>query len=240
MPPGHYARPPIVEAVISVKSTPVTEPEAMEKFYKKLKKQYPIRENRVDQEVKFEGPNVSISQRPAGWIARAEDPSDGIILTPDEIVFFRQAPYEGWAQLLSRAREGLDIFKSVMGHRKMTRIGVRYVNRIDCPIGRRLDEYLKFTVHVPPMGVAVAGYEAFAMLDLRNGGTKALVRTAHIPSVVPHTHAVVLDLDVYVEGELRPDHRYIWEALDSLRASKNGLFEEFITEHARALFDLPR
>src|SRR6202007_3259742 len=62
-----------------------------------------------------------------------EDQTQIVLAWPAQFVFSQLAPYPGWDVFFERFRRDWGLWKRTLGYRKITRIGVRYINRIDIP-----------------------------------------------------------------------------------------------------------
>jgi len=129
-------------------------------------------------------------------------------------------------------------FVNYFGPEYVSRLRVRYINRIEVPHDfTRWEEFLRMYPSVPaPIDTGLSGYLMRLMLH-----DPSVPATAHI------THAVeaeleqpyipmFVDIDVRREGELATDGTTLWAAIHRMREYKNRLFFESITEEMKELF----
>jgi uncharacterized protein (TIGR04255 family) len=232
-----YRKPPIIEAIIEFQFAGDCSPQIRGKVARRLKKSYPFEES--IQEIIVEGAGIAMRQAvsPMGIRLSSSDRASIFSLssTPSLLPPMAEirsssfsasqlAPYVGWDDFIVRFFEGWAVVEKHTGHRKLNRIGVRYVNRIDIPgtienptswvrIGPTLpDDFEK------PLGFALSA-------TIPVGDARANLGTAIVQSPLPHHASIMLD-----RNETRR------EILEDFRIKKNSIFESCITDEARRLF----
>lgn len=65
--------------------------------------------------------------------------------------FFSTHPYPGWENFFQRFVRDWELWKRVVGHQHVIRIGVRYINRIDIPITGPVVDYESFLSIYPKL-----------------------------------------------------------------------------------------
>jgi uncharacterized protein (TIGR04255 family) len=154
----------------------------------------------------------------------------------------RNAPYAGWEEFIEEARHNWSDWKRVIGWRDVSRIGLRYVNRIDLPYSQtgraQLEEYFGFYVNTPeiPGFAALANFAINAELPMSDKPIKLIINHAPTPSPLARTNSFLLDLDLGMEQALPTNERALWETIEGLRSLKNSVFEACITDRTRGLF----
>lgn len=143
----------------------------------------------------------------------------------------------GWSEFRSRIRRALDAYWKIAEPRGVTRVGVRYINRIDIPENQvSFGDYLKCAL---PMVPELAGnvQEYFGRTELSyDDGVRLILSQAKIPGPADHTN-LILDLDVIWETDNAVEKDMAMEKMRDLRDRERAAFEAVITDHARALFD---
>jgi uncharacterized protein (TIGR04255 family) len=66
---------------------------------------------------------------------------------------------------------------------------------------------------------------------------KVIVNTATAPSPLIDHVSLLLDMDLFKDQNLPQKDDELWDLLAAYRKQKNMLFEAFITDRARGLFD---
>ncbi len=150
----------------------------------------------------------------------------------------RLMPYESWSPFRTEARRLWDIYRSVAKPQSVTRIAVRYVNRLDIPLPMRdFRDYLRTVPEVSaelPQGLACY----FMQLAIPQEDIKAvlMLNEALIDPAAPNVASVVLDIDLFRTAELPGKEDDLWNLFEDLHDRKNVIFEACITDQARELF----
>ena len=186
-------------------------------------------------------PGASSTRKTVGYIFHAEDRRQAIQARVDGFTFSRFRPYENWAALKAEAQRLWTNFVSVTSPERVTRIAVRYINRLNLPLkGGQLkfEDYLRTFATIA--GDSDQSLEQFFMrlvmpqVDLE---ARLVLTEALLPQESPDEIGVILDLDLSREGvSFSPQSGEIWDILDRFRERKNQYFEASITDAARELF----
>lgn len=240
----NYPRPPIVEAVIELKFENPVPFDLLARGKKTWAKHY---EDVTDDvifslEVNFEsGLSRSPSRTPGGMKFHSKDQSDVLTIDTKAFLVAKLAPYTGWAEFSSRMVRDWKIFRDKVGIRDLIRVGCRFINRIDIPLGDssviNTSEYVTFGPSYPDrFGQDIT---EFALLLARNepefeGRNRVTIKMA--PSPVPNHVAIVLDIDVYTESRIPKKIEELTKLLEDMRKAKNDSFEMAITDKTRELF----
>jgi uncharacterized protein (TIGR04255 family) len=119
-------------------------------------------------------------------------------------------------------------------------MSVRYINRIDLPGRISFDtfDYLRFGPLNPAARGATGDYYCSIVNQFADDPRfRSVLQTGVAPSPLMDRISLLLDVDVLCEAELPSTEEGLLELLDLLRAYKNTIFEECITDRARALFE---
>ncbi|MGR9156030.1 TIGR04255 family protein [Rhizobium leguminosarum] len=241
-----YSRPPIVEAVIEVQfaESPLSKRD-MERFIKKTGRKYPVSELMLDYDFGFRIANgqakASEAKLRSEWFrCMGHDVADILNIRPTSLVTARTAPYESWEVLFASFAQDFEILRKVAGFKRVTRIGARYINRIDVPSPQSVPvdprRYLTIFPHLP-----FSSYPHFAA-HLSNvqfkdeEGTNVIVRAGQADPVLINHTSLLLDIDVFIFEEVPLKIDSVLHLYDKLRHAKNRLFEAMTTAEGRALF----
>ncbi len=238
-----YRRPPITEAVVELLFAEPIEFSTVEKAAARFAPLYPVSETDYEVSAEF-GPGGARALPMAPVAARlsSRTRSELFLIRRAGYLFSQLPPYPGWEEFIGRARRDYSRAKDVVGPRKLRRIGIRYINRIDVPESRvpimRVDRILTVPLRELPFGPPGAdGFLTQIDKDLGQDGCRVRVVTASVEPVVPNTWAVLLDLDIYKTVDLPTRDDDLWKLIESIRAAKNRVFEAMITDDARELFN---
>ncbi len=199
--------------------------------------------NRFQLEASFDIESSAVSQkhRQLGFQATVRDGSEIVFLEEGRFAFIQRAPYDRWDTFLQRATALLSPTVSALGIDEFSRVGLRFVNRIDIPSqgasGTDTDKYV--TVKFDGPRIDRGQIDEFQMRVVKpsekDGLAYALV-LATTPSPLPDHTAILLDIDVFTRKPLAATGEELIQMLSEMRQEKNDIFEKCITDAARELF----
>lgn len=241
-----YTTPPIVESVIEYQFAGDVSESDRSRIAKKLKKRYPSEE--IIQEIILEGSQnvMRQSMSAVGTKLSSKDRTEILTLSgasrpgPDQFgpatfSASQLAPYCGWEAFLGRFALEWAAVEQVIGHRKLQRIGVRYINRIDIP--GKIDNpshWIKFGTRLPDNISPATAFTMQLVIPLDNAQCNILIGIA--PSPLPHHSGIIFDIDVYTIAGISDKNEDRIKILHEFREKKNYIFESGITDAARELF----
>ncbi len=235
-----YANPPIIDATIEARFAPSLPERVLKQLIDEAKRRYAQMDEQVD--IQFTvGTDAapSVSQSFAGARFLSEDGTDLLTLQKDALRVSRLPPYGGWTALKSRIDEELGYLKKLAPDRRFTRLGVRYINRIDVPNSGEgqfeVDSFFTFFPDRPAVlkGGPVGGY-VVSLAACPVGNYLVNVNTGTAPAQLIDHGAIVVDVDAYIEADM--DFRSLNDRIEGVREVKNAVFESLITDQARQLF----
>jgi uncharacterized protein (TIGR04255 family) len=239
-----YKKPPIVEAAIALHfATPLDDRE-IDAFARRRRTTFPLSEELVELSAAF-NPQTKQSISGARKTGRKLTSSDGdrvIIIMQAQLAVIQLAPYKDWNDLFLDAREQWNALFKIIKRRRLSHASTRYQNRIDIPIDEsgRVDLHKYFTVglSLPPYVQAMSlqtFYVHSTLLDA-TGRYRHTLQLASTPSPLIDHVSFTIDTDI-ATTEPMPDYEdKMWALVNSLRKSKNDLFESCITPATRKLF----
>jgi uncharacterized protein (TIGR04255 family) len=153
----------------------------------------------------------------------------------DRFSYSKLQPYSEWETVRAEAARLWDRYKAAVKVHRITRIGVRYVNRLDLPgPSLELKDWLLTGPEVAPgMHQRLAGFAMELLLpqpDLQ--GTVATIRQAVLKPTQANAVSVALDVDVHRSGK-GIDIKDIWSEIEILHERENLIFECSITDRLR-------
>lgn len=239
-----YKRPPITEAIIGITFAEQLDATKLGKANKKFVKAYPqhveVKNISLMVELSQEGQaNADDTQVTIGHRRSNQDADELLVLWPSEFVVSQLAPYPGWEAFIARFERDWKTWKQVTGFRQVSRIGVRFINRIDIPlIDNKVDheKYLNIYTQLPGLISEVGAYGvqmATAIEDIKctlklNSGTVSAPILSH--------GSFLLDLDFGRMIDVPQSDADVLALLNQIRVKKNEVFEACITNRARKLF----
>jgi uncharacterized protein (TIGR04255 family) len=238
-----YKRPPITEAVIELRLGQPISRDTIETMGRRLKEEYFYSDPETAVKVHFDAAPATSIRAESDWLGlklSSLDRADILILRTNTFICSRLAPYPGWEALRDRARRNWDALRKAAGTLQLSRIGVRYINRIDVPIpaDNVVQEADYLNVHPTfPDDRPFLGYAMQIVQPLGADDCKLTVNSAALPSPLVGHASLGLDIDIGRENYLPRREDELWALIDRIRDHKNTVFERCITDKARQVFD---
>lgn len=238
----HYAKPPITEAVLDIRvelpgdvtlsTLAEIHPEREEDYPHRRPQSVLTSEISVGTEVE-----TSASQTEVGFIFESSSRRQFFQVRLNGFTFNRLAPYDRWESFRDEARQLWDIYRSLARPVSITRIALRYINRLELP-GPVVDftQYLRTYPEVSsdlPQGLT--SYFMQLHIPQQDIGAMLVLNQAFLPERHTQVIPVILDNDLFVEVKLAPDDPQLWDLFEQLRIRKNEVFEACITDDTRRL-----
>jgi uncharacterized protein (TIGR04255 family) len=245
-----YTNPPVVEAVIDIH---VEKPAGIEPgklavtlsaFNTGEEHRYPARQavmsgiRTVDAAT---GQSTEETQDLTGYRFIGASQSEVIQVRQDGFSFSKLRPYTPWEEWRIEARRLWERYCAIAGPLSVSRIAVRYINRIELPKDAfQVEQYFRT---FPIIAAAVPG-------DVTDFLLRAELPQPDIPGGIlvisqgvlrhlkrPGISVILLDLDLWRTVRLPTEGDPLWEALESLHSRVNEAFEGCITDQTREIFD---
>ena len=198
-----YKRPPITETVIDIRCAELMPPKLVDELAGKFKRSYPKQERTFAMEVQLQENAASVRHQFTGYKLTSADGTEVVIIEPTYLASCRFPPYPGWPAFREKAEENWARCKAVAGYRRVQRLAVRYINRIDVPIvpgPTQIQEYLKI---YPEVGDWVVNQYTMQLISpLGLDGCQLVIHTNIVPSPLIGHGSVVFDIDVSKEGDV--------------------------------------
>ena len=236
-----YPKAPITEAIVNiqVKRDPEIEINKLREMADQLKDQYP---GRLDARL-LKGTlqlgakaTANTTEQHLGFVLTDEPKQRVAQLRVDGFSYSMLAPYTNWPEFTAEARKVWETYRQP--EMTLTKIAVRYVNRIDIPLPIRdfrdfLRTYPELSSDMEPY---LSGY--FMQLQCPQPGLEAIaiVTQGMIPAPKPNVVSILLDIDLARSINLPSSEQDLWTLLERFRGCKNSIFEACITNRTRSLF----
>jgi len=147
---NHYSKAPIVEAAIDLRCEFDGEEsiDNLERVRELLIAEYPIREDLIELRAQIApAAGITSEQKTIGFRALTRERTRVAGIGIESFTFSRLAPYDRWESLRDEAFRVWGLYSSITNPVKVTRVGVRFINRLDLPdpdgTGVELDRYLR-------------------------------------------------------------------------------------------------
>lgn len=238
-----YPNAPITEAIIQLLVKPAVGVSLTDlaRAHEGEEKSYPDRKDLQIATGLFEmGPRVSAaaSAQHVGFMYASSDQKQVYQTGPDGFSFSRLAPYQSWELFSKEARRLWRKYRERLKPAAVTRLAVRYVNRLDIP-GAHVEtkDYLRTQPEIAAdLPQALAGYFMHLQIPMDDIKGKLLLNETIGESPTAGCLGLILDIDLFRTDDIPQDEEVIWQHFETLRARKNEIFEACITDRARELF----
>lgn len=242
-----YKRPPITEAVIALTFAETIDSRDLDKADSHFGRLYPHHQDIRNLNVQVMmpttpelGPDTTIQKDEMGHRRSSDDETQIVILWPTSFIFSHLAPYPGWDDFFERFVRDWALWKKVIGYRKIRRVGVRYVNRIDIPISvdvTHYEEFLNLYPKIPDELGPVFAYGIQTQLPYPEIDGRITINSASIPSPLLGHASFIFDQDIFKEINIPQLEDGLYKLLNEIHVKKNAVFEACITYRARELFN---
>lgn len=238
-----YRVPPIVEATIEFRLSEKISQKKIEVFSRKLGGTYPNVTDDLSIDFTFRADmdaEASIKKKVLGKRHVSSDQTRTILVQHGTLIVTMIAPYPGWIEFYTWARGLFDDFREVVGPIPLSRIGLRYINRLDIPLSRfpvvRPSAVLNYLPSVPQfLEPEILGYLIQHTSRLHPSRYFVNLVSTLVDSPVPDAWSLVLDIDVARDIDVPRRSADIGEELQAMRDVKNEIFEACITQAYREI-----
>lgn len=137
--------------------------------------------------------------------------------------------YVSWEPFLSAARELWTRFLGISGPVTVTRLGVRYINAIEVPLGADFDDYLEAAPRIPSkLPQVLSSFFQRMVIPFRDISAYAIMTQALEPPTETGLPTVI-DIDAVADCSIAGAGPEIWERVSILRDIKNLVFFASVT-----------
>jgi uncharacterized protein (TIGR04255 family) len=245
--PRHLRNAPITEAIIDfrVKTRTAFRPEEFAGLRPRLTERFPNVDERRGLQTTFDmlekqgQPPVVKDLGLQGYFFKTSDKKTIAQFRVDGFTFNRLHPYTSWEELFPQAMDLWRLYASVSKPDAIMRLAVRYINRIVLPAGPiAFETYLRAAPVIPPeLPQYISGFLTRVTIHDPKTDIAAHVAQALEASPPGNQLAVILDIDAYKQSEFSTDDPAIEQAFDQLRAFKNLIFFNSLTDETLRRFE---
>ena len=244
--PVRFPHAPITEAVleIQVKLPPTVNLDTVASLQEVVKEQYPTKRKRMSWKggLKLEEgkePEVlAPSNEVIGHLFTSSDGKQVIQSRLDGFAFSRLKPYDRWETFRNDARDLWQQYSQITTPVVITRLGLRYINRIELPLPfSDFKEYILTTPEIAP-GLPQAMANFFMRMEIPEPNLPAhVILTQTIEDVTEDKKLpLIFDIDVFQAGLFDAKSDEVWTIIERLRNIKNDIFFKSLTDKAKDLF----
>ncbi len=236
---------PITEAVFDIR-TLTDRPISIDKLneiHSKVKDELPIKEEISVLEAYFgvgpEGLKTSYEQQKPGFMFKSSDRKNIFQAKVGGFTFNRLSPYVNWKSFSGDADNYWKIYSDIVKPTKVTRLALRYINKIELPYStRNLDQY--FNIGPDFSGKSSHKIQGFILrmniVQPKNSFEAIVTMIKETDIEKKRKLVIILDIDTFQLADLSPNNPKVKTAFNHLRKYKNELFFNNITAKTKALF----
>ena len=239
---------PITEALldIRVKLPAQTDLAKLATFHDAIKQRYPSKQERMAWRGHIEiqaSPVAQVSQSaaggPDGYLFTSVDGRQVVQARLEGFTFSRLKPYDKWEALRDEARELWQHYVQIASPETVTRVALRYINRIEIPLPMR--DYKDYILTTPEIAPDLPqGLDSFFMRlvipDPKAQAVAIVTETVEPIDESSNRLPLIFDIDVFRMAAFNVQDKSLWETLEQLHDLKNDIFFKSITPKAKELF----
>lgn len=236
---------PITEALLDIHVTfpsPV-ELARLESFHEAIREHYPVKQARVrwHGQVRLEQDAVqqAVKREPDGFMFKSSDGQRVVQVRRDGFTFNRLKPYQTWETFRDEASSHWEQYRDTFRPNAVTRLGLRYINRIELPIP--FNDFREFVKTAPdiadgmPQGIS-ALFMRLEIPEDKRGLMAILTETMEQPTDEGRRLPLIFDIDVVSSQTFEPTSLAIFDTFEQMREYKNEIFFASVTERAKEMF----
>ena len=238
---------PITEAILDIRAElpDGVDLSTFEEFQENIKDRFQERKTRHSYQAEFKftpGKEESAPIIPKGgadgYFFRSTNENKVVQTRLDGFSFNKLKPYEDWAKFSTEAFHLWQLYKGITKPIRVIRIALRYINRIEIPTHfADFNEYILTNPQIAP-GLPQALAHFFMRIEVPNdeiGAMAIITETLQKPTELGKL-PLIFDIDVVKRDSYTGDMTEIWPDFEQLRAFKNAIFFNSITEKTKELF----
>jgi uncharacterized protein (TIGR04255 family) len=176
------------------------------------------------------------SRADLGW--RYQAGSEVAQFRVDGFTFSKIEPYTDWGEVFGEAFRLWQIYLALALPKQVSRIAVRYINRIKVSGNPNINDFLEDPpVLSPPIPPLVKDFLTRVHIADEKRGSEAVIVQALEPQIDTNVMSLLLDIDAYHEGALAPKDPDLPELFEKLRELKNEIFYASITDKTAEIYE---
>ncbi len=173
-----------------------------------------------------------------GYIYKTADNRQIAQFRKNGFTFNNLNPYTRWEAILAEAQRLWTIYQKKASPEIVTRIAVRYINKMELP--RPDQDFSEYLVEPPriPDGIPNGANSYYSKIIIHDEKTDLSANIIQLidKSIDPKNFTLILDNDIYKGSDYEAGSSVIWEVFSDLRKMKNTIFFATITEKTARLF----
>lgn len=163
------------------------------------------------------------------------DTTEVMLLRHEGIATSQLAPYKDWEHLYSRFARDFQLINGSFGPRKLKRVAVRSLNRIDVPPTGEIVQYEDYIALQPTLPDGLDPINSFRLqitVSIPELLAVANIAVGGLPPALEDKASFLLDIDLYRDVNIPDDARELEALFVEFRRVKNDLYKKCLTEKA--------
>jgi uncharacterized protein (TIGR04255 family) len=156
----------------------------------------------------------------------------------DGFTFSKLEPYTTWGDVFGEAIRLWEVYVSLAKPKQVSRIAVRYINRMRVSGSGSINEILEAPPLLPrPIPPVMKDFLTRVHVADETRNSAAVIVQALEPQFDPNVMSLLLDIDAYHELSLSPTDQDLSAMFQQLRDLKNEIFYATITEKTAEMYE---
>jgi len=236
---------PITEALLDIRVQLPKEItlKNLESFQEGIKGRFPEKKTRVFFKAQIPtsaAPPTSIPTTggPDGYMFRSPNEQKIVQARLDGFTFNKLKPYEKWVVFRDEAQSLWKRYYEIANPVRITRIALRYINRIEIPSPLKdFKDYILTTPEIAPgLPQGVGHFFMRLVIPFPDDQTTAVITQTMEKPTDDERLPLILDIDVWQKVNYEAQTEEMWKKFEKLREIKNDIFLKSITEKTKELF----
>lgn len=240
---AQYPNAPITEAVFDIRIDQV-DPSLVNRLKNipgHLRSMYPQEKNRPGMNFSFAIAGAKIKNfektepTDLGYIFSNSSNTRMFQFRLDGFTFNILKPYSNWEEFSKEAFRIWQLYKDIIPHLNITRLGLRYINRINIPTP--VKSFQEYVTYIPPVPDSLPKIlnRFFMQVEIPKDDIN-VVLTETMEPIISNKLPFILDIDCIKNIEKPITHEELTRFFNTMRDTKNSVFESCITDKSRQLF----
>ena len=244
VPERSYRKPPVVEALCEIHFADSTWDDTIPgAFYERIKHEFPRKQQREIQQAQItlgEGTASAGVQMLPPWIQFVSHSGNKMVQVAENLLVVNQLrPYRHFDEWERAVYKALKEYKSAASPQRVSRIGIRYINRIEIPGTRvSMEDYFTIYPQLPAsLGNTHRSFLVRVEVPQADQGHTVLITfgTSEPPQATGDKLLFMLDLYDIAELNMRPDESELRAQIRQAHDNVVRAFEDSITNRLRDL-----
>jgi uncharacterized protein (TIGR04255 family) len=174
-----------------------------------------------------------------GLMFKSADGCEVVQFRINGFTFNRLRPYTSWEDVFPRALHLWHRYVEIVQPVQVTRLAVRYINRIILPLPiRDFGDYMVAPPQIPDgLPQTLRAFLTRVVIHDAEADYSAIVTHALEPSIEPDSVILLLDIDAHKEGIFEAMNSDVERTFQALRHFKNQIFFKSLTPQTLRMFE---